>query len=143
MADSSHASSSSAAISVMLVSAPSRRSTRSSGGSTGARASRSRLSRWVAASLIAGRLLRTRRRAVARRARRCHRALAGAVADDLLQLLDGAVDEHLRGPVRAAQRPRDLAVVHTQGEAHDQRLATVVRELLHPVEHAAELVAAL
>ena len=46
---------------------------------------------------------------------------------DVLELPDGSMDQHLRRAVGAVQRPRDLAVVHTQREAHDQRLAAVVR----------------
>src|SRR5271166_270597 len=115
IAESSHASSSSAAISVMLVSVPSRRSARSAGGSTGASASRSSPSKLGAASVM----------------------------DDLLQLLDRAMDQHLGRTVGAAERARDLAVVHAQREAHDQRLAPVVGEQLDAVEHAAELVAPL
>ncbi len=64
-------------------------------------------------------------------------------SDELLQLLYRPMDEHLGRTIGAIERPRDLAIVHAQGEAHDQRLATVVRELAHPVQHAAELVAAL
>src|SRR6185312_3306569 len=109
IAESSHASSSSAAISVMLVRAPSRRLTRSAGGSTGASASRSRPSKAVAASLIGGPLAGAGART--------------AVAHDLLELLDGAMDQDLGGAVGAAQRTSDLPVVHAEGEAHDQRLA--------------------
>ena len=79
------------------------------------------------------------RRSSARRRRR----RIDAVADDLLELFDRAVDQDLGGAVGAPERARDLAVVHAQREAHDQRLAAVVGQLPDAVEHAAELVAAL
>ncbi len=63
--------------------------------------------------------------------------------DELLQLLDRAMDQHLGRAVRAAERARDLAVVHAEREAHDQRLAAVVGQQPHAVEHAAQLVAPL
>ena len=64
-----------------------------------------------------------------------HRAQSPASAlDQLLELPDRAVHQHLGRAVGAAQRPRDLAVVHAQREAHDQRLAAVVRQLLHALE---------
>ena len=53
-------------------------------------------------------------------------SLGSVIFHFLLQLFDRAVDQHLGRAVRAPQRPRDLAVVHAQGEAHDQRLAPVV-----------------
>ena len=61
----------------------------------------------------------------------------------LLELLDGSVDQHLRGPLGAIERTRDLAVVHAEGEAHDQRLAPVVGKLRHALQHILQLLAAL
>src|SRR6185437_1270779 len=49
-----------------------------------------------------------------------------------LELLDGAVDQHLRRAVAAAERTGDLAVRHAQREAHDQRLAAIVGEAVEP-----------
>jgi hypothetical protein len=63
--------------------------------------------------------------------------------DDLLQLLDRSVQQHLRRPVGAAQRAGDLAVVHPEGEAHDQRLAAVPGELIDAGQDPGQLVAAL
>src|SRR6266545_7914124 len=63
--------------------------------------------------------------------------------DYLLELLDGAVDEHLGRAVRAPHRTGDLAVVHPQREAHDQRVAPVVRQLLYPLQDARKLVSPL
>src|SRR6476659_292375 len=60
-----------------------------------------------------------------------------------LQLLDRTMDQDLRRPVRAPQRARDLAVVHTQREAHDQRLAAIVGEMLEVLHDLAQLLAAL
>src|SRR5829696_4859462 len=125
MADSSQASSSSAASSVRLVSVVSRRWARSSGGSTGASARRSSPSKSGAVMSFMS-------------ARPCL-----ARGHDLLELLDGAMEEHLRRAVRAIHRPRDLAVVHAQREAHDERLATVVGKLLDALQDARQLVAAL
>src|SRR3954470_4304655 len=125
---SSHPSSSSAASSVRLRSVVSRRAGRSSGGSTGASARRmisSKLS-GAAWSLICA-------------------STPPCLADvhDLLELFDRPMDQHLGGAVAAPHRPRDLAVVHAQREAHDQRLAAVVRKLLDPVQDPRELVPAL
>src|SRR5436190_8724492 len=64
---------------------------------------------------------------------------AAICAHLLLELLDRTMDQHLRGPVRAAQGPRDLAVVHPEGEPHDQRIAPVVREVLEVVHHPLQL----
>src|SRR5262245_27926527 len=99
---SAHAESSSAAASVTALSVSSTRPARFSGGSIGRSAERSRLS----TSLLGS---------------------AAILAHLLLELLDRPVDQHLRRPVGAAKGSRDLAVVHAEGEAHDQRVAPVVR----------------
>src|SRR4051794_30056927 len=70
-------------------------------------------------------------------------SLASVIFHLLLQLLDRAVDQHLGRAVGAAQRPRNLAVVHAEGEAHDQRLAAVVGEVLEVRHHLAQLLAPL
>src|SRR5581483_3121402 len=57
-----------------------------------------------------------------------------SVLHDSLELLDRAVDQHLRGAVRAPERPSDLAIVHAQREPHDQGLPTIIRKLLYPLE---------
>ena len=44
----------------------------------------------------------------------------------LLELLDRAVDQHLGGALRAAERARDLAIVHAERKTHDQRLTAVL-----------------
>src|SRR5437764_863933 len=124
IADSSHASNSSAAISVIACSALSTRSTRSAGGSTGASASRSSSSKLGRASFICS-------------------LLGGLFAHELLELLDGSVDEHLGGAVGAVQRAGDLAVVHAEREAHDERLAPVVGQSSHAIEDTRELVSPL
>src|SRR4051812_20259968 len=104
-ADGSQSASSSTAASVTAVSRRSIRSPRSSGGSTGTSAPRSSRS----TSLIA----------------------APSLFELLLELTNRAVDQHLGGALRAAQRPRYLLVVHVECEAHDQRLATVVGQRGH------------
>ena len=71
------------------------------------------------------------------------RRAAAARFTSALELLDGAVYEHLRGAVRAVQRARDLAVVHAEREAHDERLATVLWERFDGRQHAAQLFASL
>src|SRR4051812_8743957 len=96
-AEGSQSASSSTAASVIAVSRRSMRSPRSIGGSTGTRAPRSSRS----TSLIPCPL---------------------PLAEPLLELTYRAVDQHLRGALRAPQRPRDLLVVHVESEAHDQRL---------------------
>src|SRR5829696_10491331 len=118
IADISQSASSAAATSVSSDRPRSSRSLSASGGSTGTRAERSRRST-RSMSLIA------------------------VLLEALLQLLDGPVDEHLRGSLGAPERPRDLAVVHSQREAHDQRLATVLGELRHALEHLLHLFAPL
>src|SRR3954447_2309107 len=119
----SQVSSSSAARSVSSVSVCSSRSDRRSGGSTGASARSRRDSN---SGLGIASLMRS--------------CLHG---DDALELLDGAMDQHLRRAVRASHGACDLAVVHAQREAHDQRLAAVVRKLLHTLEDSRQLVATL
>ena len=121
IAESSHPSSSSAAISVMEVSVDLQAHDRDPRAARPARALR----------------------AAAPRSSPLAPAPHSIAGDELLELLDRAVDEHLRGAVGAPERARDLAVVHAEREAHDQRLAAVVGQRLHAVEHAAELVAAL
>ena len=123
---SSHASSSSAASAWIVVSVSSSRTLRCSGGSTGASARLSSASRSLSRDW---------------RAHRPHTSCGSP--HDPLELLDRAMDQHLGGAVGAAERPRDLAVVHAEREAHDQRLAAVVRQLLHALEDLAQLLAAL
>ncbi len=72
----------------------------------------------------------------------CHSAVLRRL-DELLELPDGPVQQHLRGAVRAAERTRDLAVVHPEREAHDQRLAAIVGQLLHALQDSLEVVAIL
>src|SRR3954452_550318 len=98
---SAQAESSSAAASVTALSVSSTRPENFSGGSIGRSADRSRLSTSRLGSAAIG-------------------------AHLLLELLDSPVDQHLGRAVGAAQGPRDLAVVHTQRKAHDQRVAPVV-----------------
>src|SRR5215210_1714306 len=118
MADSSQSASSAAATSVSSESPRSRRSLSASGGSTGTRAERSRRS--------------TR-----------STSLIGVLLESLLQLLYGPVDEHLGRPLGSSQRSRDLAVVHSQREAHDERLAAILRQLRHALEDLLHLFAPL
>src|SRR5215216_228795 len=118
MADISQSASSLAASSVSSERPRSNRSLSASGGSTGTRAERSRRS--------------TR-----------STSLISVLLQSLLQLLDGPVDEHLGRPLGSPQRPRDLAVVHSEREAHDERLAAILRELRHALEHFLHLFTAL
>src|SRR6476469_6520627 len=117
IAPSSQLSSSSAAASVRVSSVLSRRIDSVSGGSTGASARRSMPSMSANCSLTSGH--------------------APGGADDLLELLDRTMDQHLGGAVGAAHGPCDLAVVHAQ------RLAAVVGKLLDPLEDSRQLVAPL
>ena len=71
------------------------------------------------------------------------RSVPSGLLHELLQLLDGSVQQHLGGAVGAAERPRDLAVVHPEREAHDQRLAAVVRQVLDTLEDPLQVVAVL
>src|SRR3954464_15467879 len=105
----SHSASSSTAASVIVVSLRSSRSLSRSGGSIGTSAPR----RSRSTSLIAPVLLQP-----------------------LLELLDRSVEHHLRSPFGPSQRARDLLVVHVEREAHDQRLAAVVRQLRDAFQHA-------
>src|SRR3954466_9181528 len=60
--------------------------------------------------------------------RRFSTSPVGSVAIDahlLLELLDGPVNQNLGRSIGAAERAGDLAVVHAEREAHDQRIATV------------------
>src|SRR5262249_60587358 len=123
-ADSSPSRSPSAASSGIDSSVPSSRRTRSSGGSTGARASRSRASKLAGPSFMSS-PLRGIRLLLLPGGLVLHRALGLGLVDEPLQLLDRSVDEHLGGAVGAPERAGDLAVVHAEGEAHDQRLAAV------------------
>ena len=61
----------------------------------------------------------------------------------LLQLLDRAMDQHLGRAVGAAQRAGDLAVVHAEREAHDQRLAAVIGKVVEILHHRSQLLAPL
>src|SRR5436190_13606092 len=115
---SAQAESSSAAASVTALRVSSTRPTRFSGGSIGRNAERRTLST----------------------------SLEGSAAIDshlLLELLDRAMDQDLRGAVRAAQSARDLAVVHAEREAHDHGVAAVVRQVLEMVHHPLQLLASL
>src|SRR5215210_1129495 len=114
MADSSQSASSVAAASVRSESPRSRRSLSRSGGSIGTRAERSS---------------------------RSTRSLTGGLLETLLELLDRPVDQHLGGSLGSPECARDLAVVHAQREAHDQRLATVLGKLRHALEHLLHLFA--
>src|SRR4029079_15164144 len=115
--ESSQLSSSSTASSVRLHKVISTRSARSSGGSTGASARRMMSSKLSGAawSLMS--------------APPCL-----AYVHDLLELLDGPMDQHLGRAVAAPHGACDLPVVHTQRETHDQRLPAVVRELVDPLQ---------
>jgi hypothetical protein len=62
---------------------------------------------------------------------------------DLLELLERAVDQDLRGAVGPPEGAGDLTVVHVEGEAHDQRLPAVVGQLVDALEDMAQLLAAL
>src|SRR4051812_32060659 len=61
----------------------------------------------------------------AERSSRSTSVISAFLLQILLELLDGSMDQHLGGALGAPQRPRDLAVVHVEGEAHDQGLAAV------------------
>src|SRR3954470_14087834 len=112
----SHSAISSTAASVIDVSRRSSRSLSRSGGSIGTRAP-------------------------------CSSRSTSLIAPDLpqpfLELLDRPVQQHLGSPFGPSKRACDLLVVHPEGEAHDQRLATVVRQLHHAFEYVLQLLAAL
>src|SRR5581483_10156415 len=135
MALSSQESSSSWASSVRLTSVSSTRSTRCSGGSTGVSAWRRRASK-SAAPLLIGTLLRAGSPGPSFR-------VPHGLGDHALELTDRAVQEHLGRAVGAPECPGDLPVVHAKSEAHDQRLAAIVGELLDAVEDRLELLAPL
>src|SRR5829696_6814987 len=116
MADISQSASSVAAASVRSESPRSRRSLSASGGSTGTSAERSSCST---------------------------RSLMNVLHEALLELLDGPVDQHLGRSLGSPERARDLAVVHTQRETHDQRLAAVVGKLRHALEDLLHVLALL
>src|SRR6201996_8310585 len=63
------------------------------------------------------------------------------IAHLLLELFDRAVNQYLGRPIGPTQRPRDLAVVHPQREAHDQRVSPVVGECLQVGHHLTQLLA--
>src|SRR3954466_1905854 len=111
---SAQAESSSAAASVTALRVSSTRPARLSGGSMGRSAERSRVSTSRLGSAAID----------------CHL---------LLQLLDRAVDQDFRRPVRASQRPRDLTVVHAESETHDQGVASIVRQVLEVLHDALQL----
>src|SRR5829696_2955806 len=115
---SAQAESSSAAASVTALRVSSTRPESFSGGSIGRRAERRRL------STSAG-------------------VLAAIAAHLLLKLLDRPVDQDLGRSVGAAQRARDLAVVHAEGEPHDQGVAAVVGQKLQMLHHALQLLSSL
>src|SRR3954447_22928091 len=115
---SAHAESSSAAASVTALSVSSTRPESFSGGSIGLSAERNRVSTSRAGSAAIG-------------------------AHLLLELLDRPVDQDLGGSVGAAQRSCDLAVVHAESEAHDQRVAPVVGKVSEMLHHAPQVVSAL
>src|SRR5215212_4874995 len=115
---SAQAESSSAAASVTALSVSSTRPERFSGGSIGRSAERSRLSTSFGVS-------------------------AAIDAHLLFELLDRPVDQHLGRTVRAPERPSDLAVVHAEREAHDQRIAAVVWQVLEMVHHSPQILSAL
>ena len=56
-----------------------------------------------------------------------------SLAHLLFELLDRAMDQDLGRAVGAPERTGDLAVRHPEREAHDQRLAAVVRQPVQPV----------
>src|SRR3954468_2400019 len=115
---SAQAESSSAAASVTALRVSSTRPERFSGGSIGRSAERSRFSTSPGVSA----------------------AIDGHL---LLELLDRPVDQDLGRPVGAAQRASDLAVVHAEGEAHDQGVAPVVGKVLEVFHHVLQLLPAL
>src|SRR3954453_11057929 len=114
VSSSAQAESSSAAASVTALRVSSSRPESFSGGSIGRSAERSRFSTSPVLS-------------------------AAIDAHLLLELLDGPVDQHLGGPVGASERSGDLTVVHAESEAHDQRVAPVVRQMLEMLHDALQL----
>src|SRR4051794_33642522 len=125
IASISHDSSSSAASSTMLSSVCSSRRCRWTGGSTGASAAR-------------------RRRSMSSKAESAILPIPVHVGlHDVLELADRTVQQHLGRAVGAVQGAGDLAVVHAEREAHDQRLAAVVGQLLDAAQDAGEIVTIL
>src|SRR5437763_7711345 len=116
----SNSASSPMAASVSSVSRRSRRSVSAPGGSTGANA----FCRSRSTSLILGLLL-------------------VFVLEALLELPYRAMDQDLGSALGPPERTRDLAVAHPDREAHDQRLAAVVRKSGHAPQHRLHLLALL
>src|SRR5690349_6385937 len=81
------------------------------------------------------------RRASARSASRLSSPACSVIGHQLLELLDRAIDQHLGGPVGAAQRPCDLPVRHAEREAHDQSLAAVVGKIVELAQNLPQLLA--
>src|SRR3954454_10331903 len=117
IAASSQSASSSNATAVSSVRRSSKRSDNDADGSTGASALRRScsMSKFGRASAILGELL--------------------------FELLDRAVDEHLGRALGATKRAGDLAVVHVEREAHDQRRLPVLGERGDTGEDIAQLFA--
>src|SRR5215204_5583043 len=115
---SAQAESSSAAASVTALRVSSTLPATFSGGSIGRSAERSRLSTSRLGSAAIG-------------------------AHVLLELLDRAVDQHLGRSVGAAQGAGYLAVVHAEREAHDQRVAAVVGQVLEVLHDPLQLLPSL
>src|ERR1700754_4017373 len=120
IADSSQSASSSAAASVSSERPRSSLSESRSGGSTGTRAERSSCS--TRSTSLIGLVL---------------------LVQPLLQLPYRSVNQHLGGSFGAAHRPRDLAVVHVEREAHDQCLAAIVGQFRHALQDLLHLLALL
>src|SRR3954447_25902242 len=114
MADSSHSASSIAEASVSSVRRSSSRSESATGGSTGTSALRSMRSTSFIVHFLRFRLCGS------------SRWLRTVSFQSLLELLDRTVQQHLGGAFGTPERPRYLAVVHAEREAHDERLASVV-----------------
>src|SRR4051812_38084730 len=111
---SAQADSSSAAASVTALRVSSTRPDSFSGGSIGRSAERSMLSTSPVLS-------------------------AAIDAHLLLQLLDRPVDQDLGRPIGTTERASDLAVVHAEGEAHDQSVSAIVGKVLEVLHHVLQL----
>src|SRR5438270_4423692 len=61
------------------------------------------------------------------------------LGESLLELPDRAMDQHLGRALGASESAGDLAVVHTDREAHDQRLAAIVRKAGDPAQDGGQL----
>src|SRR5207237_565871 len=70
-----------------------------------------------------------------RPARSCLPHLLALLFQLVLELPDGAVDQHLGGAIRTAERTCDLAVVHPEREAHDQCLTSVLGQRTHNLQY--------